>query len=64
MKNLKRFVVSWEKTLCEKYLIYPELTYFSCEQFDMIEKFIYNQSVCDEEEYGYHLLEVYWFKTE
>lgn len=48
--------LSWDKILCEKYIIYPELTYFSCEQFDIIERFIYNKCPCDEEEYGYHLL--------
>jgi hypothetical protein len=55
-KNLQEISLSWENTLCEKYLIYPELTYFSCKQFDMIEEFIYNKDRCDEEEYGYHLL--------
>ena len=55
-KEQQEILLSWENTLCEKYKIYPELTYFSCEQFDMIEDFIYNEHECDVEEYGYHLL--------
>jgi hypothetical protein len=55
-KILQEISLSWENTLCEKYILYPELTYFSRKQFDMIEQFIYNQNQYDEEEYGYHLL--------
>jgi hypothetical protein len=55
-ETLQAVSSTWEQTLSEKYILYPELTYFSCKQFDMIEQFIYNQSECDEEEDGYHLL--------
>ena len=55
-RGIEEICFNWEKTLCEKYILYPELTYFSCRQFDMLEKFISHPSECEEQQYGYHLL--------
>ena len=55
-REIEEISQKWEKTLCEKYLLYPELTYFSCRQFQMLEEYIYHRNPCEEEQYGYHLL--------
>ncbi|CAF2792787.1 unnamed protein product [Rotaria sp. Silwood2] len=51
----------WERQLCQMYEIYPELTYFSYEQFQTVESFIYNVKF-DEKHPGYHLLKYIGFE--
>ena len=53
-QELKQTLSLWEENLCQNYRIYPELTYLSCDQFELIEQFIYDYP--DEQHYGYHLL--------
>lgn len=55
-REIEEICHKWEKTLCEKYILYPELTYFSCQQFEMLEEYIYHRKSYEDEQYGYHLL--------
>ncbi|CAF0968657.1 unnamed protein product, partial [Didymodactylos carnosus] len=59
--TLKENLQLWEVNLCRMYAIYPELTHFSCEQFQTVESFIYNVEI-NEQHPGYHLLKYIGFK--
>jgi hypothetical protein len=59
--DLKEKLELWENNLCQMYEIYPELTHFSCEQFQTVESFIYNMKA-DEQHPGYHLLKYIGFE--
>ncbi|CAF3341346.1 unnamed protein product [Rotaria socialis] len=60
-KNLEEKLKSWEQLLCQMYEIYPELTYFSYEQFQTVESFLYNAKI-EENHPGYHLLKYIGFE--
>lgn len=47
----------WQKYLCQMYEKHIDLTYFSYQQFWIIEDYLYNYlDLLDKEHYGYHLL--------
>jgi len=54
--HLEQICQTWDRTLCEKYIKYPELTYFSWKQFDIIEDYLLNRHNTNENHQGYHLL--------
>lgn len=60
-KNLEDRLDQWEHQLCRMYQVYPELTYFSYEQFQTIENFIYDLET-NTEHPGYHLLKYIGFE--
>jgi hypothetical protein len=60
-ETLKAKLKLWEQRLCQMYEIYPELTYFSYEQFQTVESFIYNTKI-EEKHPGYHLLKYIGFE--
>ncbi|CAF4026831.1 unnamed protein product, partial [Rotaria magnacalcarata] len=60
-QNLEEKLKSWEQLLCQMYEIYPELTYFSYEQFQTVEIFLYNVKI-EENHPGYHLLKYIGFE--
>ncbi|CAF3429598.1 unnamed protein product, partial [Rotaria sp. Silwood2] len=62
-KTLEEKLELWEQQLCVMYQIYPELTYFSYEQFQMVESFIYNVKI-EEKHPGYHLLKYIGFEPD
>ena len=60
-RTLNEKLKFWERTLCQMYEVYPELTYFSYEQFQTVEDFIYNVEI-DKKHPGYHLLKYIGFE--
>ncbi|CAF0841320.1 unnamed protein product [Didymodactylos carnosus] len=54
--KLTYFLRNWETTLCQSYEKYPDLTYFSCEQFWIIANYFCNHEKLNEEDCGYQLI--------